>query len=295
MGLDRHGQPINKRFNRNRNVEKAVSGMLGILQGLTADQRIGEREMLFLDAWLRNQGSIAEDPDLIDVVDLIGDILKDGIVTHDELDDLQALLADIVNFREFSYLNGEARSNELIGLIKGVAADGELADSEIVLIQSWLEKNIDLFDEWPVSVIKQRIQAILADGSVSAEERLDLLETIQKITGDSFEQTSIADGMATAFLEDALDAIEHEGRCFCFTGQFVSGGRAAVESAAIRRGARISKSVTGKVDYLVIGTLASRDWRFSAHGRKIEEALRLQQGGATIAITTERTWQNFLS
>ena len=55
MGLDRNGQPTNKRFNQGRNVEKAVSGMLGILQGLTADQRIGEREVLFLDAWLRNK------------------------------------------------------------------------------------------------------------------------------------------------------------------------------------------------------------------------------------------------
>jgi NAD-dependent DNA ligase len=295
MGLDRHGQPKIKNFNAKRNVEKAVSGLLGILQGLTADQKIGEREVLFLDTWLRNQESIKDDPDLIDVVDLIGDILKDGIATRAELDDLHSLLTDIVEFREFPYLNAEARANELIGVITGVAADGELVDSEISLLHSWLNANADLVDEWPVSAISQRLRAALADGVISTDERTDLLSTIKQITGDSFEQTSIACGMSTEFFEDPLEIIEHAGRCFCFTGHFVSGGRATVESSAVRRGARVSKNVSAKVDYLVIGTLASRDWRFSAHGRKIEHALRLRKNGVSIAITTERTWLNFLT
>ncbi len=45
-----------------------------------------------------------------------------------------------------------------------------------------------------------------------------------------------------------------------------------------------------EVDYLVIGTLASRDWRFSSHGRKIENAIALQKSGHPIVIINERTW-----
>ena len=44
------------------------------------------------------------------------------------------------------------------------------------------------------------------------------------------------------------------------------------------------------VNYLVIGTLASRDWRFSSHGRKIEKAVKLRGQGVPIRIISERVW-----
>lgn len=294
MLTDRNGQPVNIAFNRGRNIEKAVSGLLGLLQGLTADQSIGEREMLFLDVWLRNQEYLKDDPDLVDIVDLIGDILRDNVVTRGELEDLHSMLSDIVAVREMPYLNEEAKANELIGLITGVAADGVLAQNEIALLRQWLETNSRVADVWPISVIRRRLVEAMADGVIAEDERADLLLTIQQITGDTFDETSIATGMATDFLEDPLPAIEHKEKCFCFTGKFVTGGRATVEHTALLRGATVSSRVTSKVDYLVIGTLASRDWRFSSHGRKIEEVLRLRKEGSPIAILTERTWLSFL-
>jgi len=45
---------------------------------------------------------------------------------------------------------------------------------------------------------------------------------------------------------------------------------------------------------LVIGTLASRDWCFSCHGRKIEKAIKLKEKGAPVVIITERTWLQYI-
>lgn len=295
MTLDRHGQPALAGYNRNRNIEKAISGLHGILQGITADHRLGEREMLFLDVWLRSQEHIKDDGDLIDILDLIGDIMRDGVVTHDELEDLRSMLSDILEYREMPYINEESKVNELLGLISGIAADGVLADEEIQFLADWLEHNADVTDVWPISVIERRLTEALRDGVIDQVERADLLETIQQITGDRFEDTSIAFGMATDFLEDQLITIEHEDKCFCFTGKFVTGARKTVEHTAQRRGAITTSNVSKKLDYLVIGTLASRDWRFSSHGRKIEEALKLRETGAPIVITTERTWLTYLS
>ena len=294
MQLNKDGQPETLLFNRKRNLEKAVSGLFGIVQGLTCDQELVEREMLFLDVWLRSQEALNTDPDLIDIVDLVGDILRDGIVTEDELLDLKSLLSDVLQYREKPYFGEEARINELVGVLSGIAADGVLDDKEIGFLAHWLSNNSEIENQWPAMVIRDRLKIAMADNILSKDERDDLLQLVQEIVGGDFENTSIAHGMATAFFEDLVDGVEFEGRCFCFTGKFVSGARRAVENSAILRGGLARSDVTNGVDYLVIGTLASRDWRFSSHGRKIEKALKLREGGKPIKIITERSWVKFL-
>ena len=54
-------------------------------------------------------------------------------------------------------------------------------------------------------------------------------------------------------------------------------------------GAETNSSVNKSVDYLVIGTLASRDWLYTSHGRKIEKALLIKREGCDIKVITERT------
>ena len=60
------------------------------------------------------------------------------------------------------------------------------------------------------------------------------------------------------------------------------------------RGASISTNVNKTVDFLIIGTLASRDWLYTSHGRKIEKALLLKREGSGISVITERTLLRFL-
>ena len=47
-------------------------------------------------------------------------------------------------------------------------------------------------------------------------------------------------------------------------------------------------------DYLVIGTLASRDWAHTSHGRKIESAIKANEEGSAIKIIAEEDWTRFL-
>ncbi len=53
-------------------------------------------------------------------------------------------------------------------------------------------------------------------------------------------------------------------------------------------GAQTNSSINKSVNYLVIGTLASRDWLYTSHGRKIEKALLLKRGGSEIKVIAER-------
>ena len=290
MPTDCHGQPAQQGFNRARNAEKAAAGLLGILHGITVDNALNAQELLFLDVWLRSQEHLQDDGDLIDLLDAIGDILSDGLVSTPELDDLRALAGDVLRYRKAPSSDIEATINTLLGFLSGIVADGVLSDSEIDSLSTWLNENQSVAEVWPGNVIAERLHTILEDGIVDEEERADLLETLKQIAGARFEETGLAHGMATEFLEDPIETICHDGACFCFTGKFVTGGRKTVELTAVRRGARTKPNVSKEVNFLVIGTIASRDWRFSSHGRKIEEALRLKAAGVPISILTERTW-----
>lgn len=84
------------------------------------------------------------------------------------------------------------------------------------------------------------------------------------------------------------------GSTFCLTGEFVSGDRNTVDTNLRLRGAETSPYVNKNVDYLEIGTLASRDWVYTAHGRKIEKALLLKRKSVDITCGTERILLRFL-
>ncbi|MDG1025074.1 MAG: BRCT domain-containing protein [Gammaproteobacteria bacterium] len=76
---------------------------------------------------------------------------------------------------------------------------------------------------------------------------------------------------------------------FCLTGDFVTGDRNSVNTMLRCLGAETKSSVNKSVDYLVIGTLASRDWLYTSHGRKIVKALLIKREGCDIKVIAERT------
>lgn len=65
--------------------------------------------------------------------------------------------------------------------------------------------------------------------------------------------------------------------------------QARIEQIISDKGSEINSSINKSVNYLVIGTLASRDWLYASHGRKIEKALLLKCGGSEIRVITEPT------
>ena len=61
-----------------------------------------------------------------------------------------------------------------------------------------------------------------------------------------------------------------------------------VEERIKSAGGKISNGITQKLDFLVVGTLSSRDWKFSSHGRKIEKAVSYRDdNGAKLKIISE--------
>jgi NAD-dependent DNA ligase len=101
-------------------------------------------------------------------------------------------------------------------------------------------------------------------------------------------ESGVVDGLSTKLPVDSDADIDLEGKVFCLTGVFMAGKRSHVEDIVKRCNGLISKTVTKKIDYLVIGTLSSRDWRFSSHGRKIEKAISYRDNeGVGLKVVSE--------
>ena len=81
--------------------------------------------------------------------------------------------------------------------------------------------------------------------------------------------------------------IEFTGRSFCFTGKFDFGPRKACEALVEEKGSIAAKSVSGSLDFLVIGTQGSPAWKRGSYGSKIEKAIVLRREQGKPAIVSE--------
>ncbi|NKB34062.1 MAG: NAD-dependent DNA ligase [Pseudomonadales bacterium] len=269
-----------------------MSGLKGILSGIVADKKLNEKEFLFLDTWLKSQQYLSEDADVVKILKLVGEILEDGQISPRELEDMQSSVEVIVSAKESS-AGTVGQVEELVGFLTGVASDGVLNDQEVDALSDWLDNNESVKDTWPASVIVNRLNNVLEDGIITEEERQDLLQTVNQVTGNAAESEDITYESSTEVWEDEIDSLEILGKTFCLTGEFVSGDRETVDTMLRLRGAETSPNVNKTVDYLIIGTLASRDWLYKSHGRKIEKALLLKREGVDITVITERTLLKF--
>jgi NAD-dependent DNA ligase len=185
-------------------------------------------------------------------------------------------------------------SDEMIGMIHGVLADGHLADQEIRYLASFLVANQEFVAEWPFNVLIGRICAVLDDGVVAEEEREDLHRLMLDIIGckdpvaERYEKLSCALPLTRPEPEVIFDQNQ-----FVFTGRFVFGTRNRCFQETMLRGAEVADSVTLSTRYLVIGMNSSENWIHSSYGRKIEKAIELSPYGQ-IHIISEKRWQQFL-
>lgn len=295
--LDSNGQP-DPAFNRARNRRKGLKTLLGIMDGITSDWQIVESEALFLATWLREHDELLTDPDAREVFEFARYVLAQGSANAVALCDMRGTIHSILERRHSRESDADEVTdamNRLIGMVHGVTADRCLSDREIQRFKIWISEAADgaLTHRWPSSVILARIAEILADGLITGEERADLLDMLDSLTGGGFD-FGAAGGMATTLPVTPVDRVDFHGRAFCLTGRFIYGTRSRCEAAVIKHGGKVVPSITRRLDYLVIGGLASRDWAQTSYGRKIEKAVAARDAGQRLFILSEDAWATHL-
>lgn len=177
----------------------------------------------------------------------------------------------------------------LLGIAAGLVADGALNDREIHFLSTWLSENEALSDTWPGAVVLKRVREVLADGVITDDERQYLLDTLTQLVGGDFSTDGAMPTTSSQLPLDHSAVLRVPDASFCFTGKFLFGTRASCERAVESRGGRVA-TIQRTLDYLVIGELSSRDWKYSAFGTKIETAMRLKADGNPLHIISEAQW-----
>lgn len=184
--------------------------------------------------------------------------------------------------------------DELIGICRGIVADGSIAEDEAIFLGQWIEGHREIADKWPVNVVYARVTEMLRDGTMTGTERADLLETLRRLTGEG-SPLRPQNQPTTLPLDLPEPPVRFDGSTFCLTGKFVFGSMLDCEEAILEFGGSIAESPTHDTDYLVIGELCSPDWIHTTFGRSIERAMELREQGEDITIISERHWVDSLA
>lgn len=182
--------------------------------------------------------------------------------------------------------------DELIGLARGVCADGFLNQAEVEFVEKWLAANMSVTDNAVTANLYRRVADILEDGVADTDECRELLDTLQAFSDTSFELGEVLKATKLPLCNPA-PVLEFEGKSYCFTGTFKFGERRACHAAVEALGATAS-SLTRKTNYLVIGYYATESWKHSNCGHKIIKATEMRDAGHPISIVSEDHWASFI-
>lgn len=194
-----------------------------------------------------------------------------------------------------AYKNDLNRSlGALNGIAQGVLCDGQLNDQEIYFLSEWLTENDAISTTWPGDLIHARIKSILSDGIISEDERTYLTDTLQKLIGGTHDELAQKNHV-TGLAYDENHEIVFENKIFCLTGEFLFAKQNICEGLIKSLGGVISQNISNKVNYVVVGSLGSPEWKDGSFGAKIKDAADRRQSGLPIKILHESDWKTALS
>ncbi len=184
--------------------------------------------------------------------------------------------------------------DELIGICRGVIADGHVDEREAIFLGQWIENHREIADRWPVNILYSRVVEMLKDGVLNPQEQVQLLETLRDLTGEStlYQEPNRSTSLP---LNKPAPQIDFTEKSFFLTGRFVFGSELDCEEAIVELGGRISDELSPETDFLVIGELCSPEWEHTTFGHDIEQAVELRESGAKMAIISEQDWVDALA
>jgi hypothetical protein len=186
--------------------------------------------------------------------------------------------------------------SEVLGLAKGMLADGVINDEEADLLRKWGANHPDALCIWPTNLILGRLQHYFADGRIDEAERTELQDLLAALVGGTASLLLGYEGATALPLDNPAPLIGWDpDEIYVFTGRFAYGTRGDCEREVTQRGGTCEQRVTRRTSFLVIGTFGNRDWAHSSYGRKIQRAVELRESGFGVRIVGEDHWANALS
>lgn len=178
---------------------------------------------------------------------------------------------------------------EMLGLVRGVIADGTVSQDEAHRLSDWARENPEIATRYPANLLSRRLERIFQDGRLDGRERKRLAAMLTQLA----ETTTAGGGYSLATdlpLTQPAPEVIFEGQTFVFGGEMAYGPLHACEREVIDLGGLCERTVSRRTDYIVIGSLAAGDWSQSAFGGLIDDVVQYRTRGIPIAVITEEHW-----
>jgi hypothetical protein len=99
--------------------------------------------------------------------------------------------------REYFKFTGRSRLdkaiNSLVGLVEGISIDGVINASEISFLHLWLQENREIRNLHPFTELMPVVEAAIADGVLTDDERQDILWLCEKLRSTEYFDATTAD------------------------------------------------------------------------------------------------------
>lgn len=186
-------------------------------------------------------------------------------------------------------------ASELLGLAKGVLADGVVNETEAAFFANYVLAHPEIEGDPVLRLLAQRVRHIFVDGIVDAEEREELRVLMQDLVGGRASLT-LGYNAATELPLDKPAPLMCYGRdeVYVFTGRFAYGTRRQCQQEVLDRQSEVEDNVTRRTTFLVIGSFGSSDWTTNSYGTKIRRAVELREGGFAVRLVSEDHWASNL-
>ncbi len=151
--------------------------LIGILDSINYDEVINEKEIDSLNLWINNHEYV-HDKQLIDIINIIKEIIKDGIVNEDE----KKRIVDLVKKFYKENMTESERLSCLNGIIDGIVSDNVVNIKEIKKLQFWILSNTELAS----NILYQRVFYLLKKININDLDEEEVLDDFRKLAFDNF-------------------------------------------------------------------------------------------------------------
>jgi len=269
---------------------------IGFLEGAQSSGRIEEGEIPALEAEARAFAEFFQDPDA-------RDLAEDILYVHDRnSNDLYEQLTDVIEAKRRRLLeDGEFSDkdwmNEFLGFCAGVICDGKVLEREAIAMAHRFKRDPYLSKHPLLVRLRDTLFQAISDGVLTGDEADDIHAWIVRIVGDGYADTGMASiGTALAFdgMIDDHSAVVFEGMCFVITGALRLAPRREIVAVIESLNGIFSRSITMKTNYVILASTASRDWKATHFGTKIEKAQEYLNQGAQLRFLPEHIFEEAL-
>ncbi|MCG6958074.1 MAG: BRCT domain-containing protein [Gemmatimonadetes bacterium] len=181
---------------------------------------------------------------------------------------------------------------EMMGLVRGVIADGRVSSDEAEQLAQWTREQPDVVARWPANLLARRLEKIQRDGRLDARERAHLEAILGQLAGNS---GGLGFTLATDLPVDVpAPEVVFEGRTFVFAGELAYGPARSCEREVLELGGACERTVSRRTDYVVLGSLSADDWAQDALGPVLDAVVQYRARGVPIAVIAEEHWAEAL-